>query len=110
MMTKKMTIITILGMLFVVGTAFSGIMPWDQGLTSLKDNLTGPVAGGVALMALMGAGAALVFSEDISGFIRKMLYLVLAVSVLVAASSLLRVIQPAAQASGLEFPVVMQAE
>jgi type IV secretory pathway VirB2 component (pilin) len=105
-MTKKMTVTTLLlGMLLMAGVAFSGVMPWDTGLTTLKDNLTGPVAGGVALMALMGAGAALVFSEDISGFIRKMLYLVLAVSVLVAASALLRVIQPSAQTSGLEFPM-----
>lgn len=102
----KASLIVVAFVLAVIafGDASAGSMPWDGALTKLKNNLSGPVAGGIALLALVGAGAALVFSEDISGFIRKMLYLVLAIAVLVLANTLLSNLGLTAGGGGLVLP------
>jgi type IV secretion system protein VirB2 len=66
-----------------------GTMPWDGPLTTLVNNLTGPVATAVAVGAFFVAGAILVFGEDMSAFVRRLLMTVIAVSLLVFGTQIL---------------------
>jgi type IV secretion system protein VirB2 len=64
-------------------------MPWETPLETLQASLTGPVAGIVSLIAIIGAGALLLFGGNIQGFMRTAVYLVLVIGLVVGASSLL---------------------
>ncbi len=43
-------------------------MPWDDGLRALKENITGPLATTVVIIAMAGAGIMWAFSEHQTGF------------------------------------------
>lgn len=61
-----------------------GALPWDPPLMMLRQDLTGNVAFSVGLIAMFGAGAALLFArEEMTGFVRTMVFLVLLVAFLV---------------------------
>jgi type IV secretion system protein VirB2 len=66
-----------------------GGMPWDGPLNTIVTNLTGPVATAVAVGAFFVAGAILVFGEDMSAFVRRLLMAVIAVSLLVFGTKIL---------------------
>ena len=42
-------------------TSAGGNLPWDGPLTTLKNDITGPVAFTISLLAMVACGAALVF-------------------------------------------------
>ncbi len=69
--------------------AGGGGLPWEEPLTSIRDSLSGPVATAIGMMGFVIAGAVLVFGGDLSGFVRTVLMLVLALSVLLGANRLL---------------------
>lgn len=64
-------------------TTTGGSMPWDSPLQTLTASLTGPVAMAIAIGAFFVAGAILVFGEDMSAFVRRLLMVVIAVCLLV---------------------------
>jgi type IV secretion system protein VirB2 len=64
-------------------TGGGGSMPWDGPLTTIIDSLTGPVAMAIAVGSFFVAGAILVFGEDMSAFVRRLLMVVIAVCLLV---------------------------
>lgn len=57
--------------------AGGGALPWDGPLTTLRNDLTGPVAFTIALLAMVAAGAALAFGGEMSQFTRSMIMVVL---------------------------------
>jgi type IV secretion system protein TrbC len=61
----------------------SGGLPWDSALTTLQNDLTGPVATAISVIAFLGAGAALAFGEELTGLVKKLLVIVLAISLIV---------------------------
>lgn len=63
-------------------------MPYESVLENLSDSLTGPVAKAVALIGIVGSGAALIFGGEISGFLKTVIYLVLCVSLLITGNIL----------------------
>lgn len=68
----------------------SGSLPWDSSLTTLQNNLTGPVAVAVGSLGFLAAGLALAFGgDDLSGVVKKLLYLVLAVSIMILGNKFL---------------------
>jgi type IV secretion system protein VirB2 len=67
----------------------SSKMPWETGLTSLQTSITGPVATVISLVAIVGAGAALIFGGNIQGFLRTAVYIVLVVGLIISANNLL---------------------
>jgi type IV secretion system protein VirB2 len=73
-------------------TAGSASMPWETGLTSLQNSITGPVATVVSLVAIVGAGAALIFGGNIQGFLRTAVYIVLVIGLIISANNLLTAI------------------
>ena len=67
----------------------SGSLPWDTPITTLTNDLTGPVATGVSVVALLAAGAALIFGEELGGIAKKALYVVLGVAFMVLGTKFL---------------------
>ncbi|HAA02065.1 MAG TPA: conjugal transfer protein TrbC [Syntrophobacteraceae bacterium] len=64
----------------------SSSLPWESPLQKLVSSLSGPVALGIAIIAMVAAGGALVFGGELSEFTRKALLLVLAIAFLVLGS------------------------
>jgi type IV secretion system protein VirB2 len=57
--------------------AGGGAMPWDTPLMTLRNDLTGPVAFTLSLLAFFVAGVALVFGGEMSHFTRGMVVAVM---------------------------------
>jgi type IV secretion system protein VirB2 len=68
--------------------AGGGALPWDTPLTTLRNDLTGPVAFTISLLAMVAAGAALVFGGEINEFVRRIIMLVLVAAFLVGVTNL----------------------
>lgn len=90
----------VLGAVFTQASAssISGNMPWDSALQTIITQLTGPVALAIAIGAFFVAGAILVFGEDMSAFVRRLLMVVLAVALLVGGSTFLTALFPSMSA------------
>jgi type IV secretory pathway VirB2 component (pilin) len=90
---KKITPIT--AMLIVVATApaFAAAggtaLPWEGPLKTIQDSLTGPVATTIAIVALFAAGAGLVFGDEMSNFVKRVLIGVMSLALLIAGSGFL---------------------
>jgi type IV secretion system protein TrbC len=73
--------------------AAGGAFPWDNILTQLQAEVTGPIAFIVALFAIIGAGAGLIMGRgEIGGFITTLLYVVLVAALIIEATNLLQMI------------------
>jgi type IV secretion system protein VirB2 len=68
----------------------STTMPWEAGLKVLTDSISGPVATAIGLIALVAAGAALIFGGDMTGFMRTSVYIVLVLGIIMSAANLLK--------------------
>ena len=68
--------------------ARGGSLPWDTPLTTLKNDLTGPVAFTISLLAMVACGAALVFGGEINEFVRRIIMLVLVCAFIVGVTNL----------------------
>ena len=67
----------------------SNAMPWESGLKALTDSITGPVAQAIGLIAIVAAGAALIYGGDMTGFMRTAVYIVLVLGIIMSAANLL---------------------
>jgi type IV secretory pathway VirB2 component (pilin) len=64
-------------------------LPWETPLETLRDSITGPVAYTISLLGVVVAGAALVFGGEINDFVRRMIMLVLVISLIIFAANFL---------------------
>lgn len=80
----------------VLGAYASGVyadaMPWDGPVCTVANALTGKLAFGISIAAFFGAGASLVWGEELSGIVKKLLTIVVAISILVGGSSIYKLI------------------
>ncbi len=95
LLTEHPLILT--GLLFAVLLLFPDLahasstgMPWEGPLTKLVDSITGPVAFGISVLALVASVAGLIFGGELSGLIKNMLFLALGISVIVFATNMLK--------------------
>ena len=72
----------------LAAAAGGGSLPWDAPLTTLKNDITGPVAFTISLLAMVACGAALVFGGEIHEFVRRIIMLVLVVSFIVGVTNM----------------------
>jgi type IV secretory pathway VirB2 component (pilin) len=70
----------------------TGGLPWDTAIQTLQDDLTGPVATAISVIAFLAAGAALVFGEELGGIAKKGLFVVLGVAFIVLGNKFLSVL------------------
>jgi type IV secretion system protein VirB2 len=69
-------------------TGGSGL-EWETPLQKIRDSVTGPVAYAISLLGIVVTGAVLVFGGEISEFVRRLIMLVLVISLMVFAADLL---------------------
>lgn len=67
----------------------TGGLPWEGAMTKLVASITGPVAFGISVIAIVAAGAGLIFGGEISGFLKSVLILALVIGMIVAATGVL---------------------
>jgi type IV secretory pathway VirB2 component (pilin) len=98
---KRQTSVSALMILVLIGLALlhpqaahaatsgTGSLPWDTPLTTLKNDISGPVALGISLLGIVICGATLIWAGEIGDFVRRIVMLVLVIAVLVGANSML---------------------
>ena len=69
--------------------ATNGGLPWDGPVQMLQNDLTGPIATGISVVAFLAAGAALVFGEELGGIAKKALFVVMGVAMIVLGNGFL---------------------
>ena len=82
---NKRLALALASLMGVTTNAFAGgaSLPWDTPIQTLQNNLTGPVATAISVVAFLAAGAALVFGEELGGIAKKALYIVLGIAMIV---------------------------
>ena len=71
-------------------TSAGETLPYETWLQTLQESLTGPVAFSVAVMGIVSCGATLIFmGGEIGRFMRSLIYIVLVMTLLVGANSLM---------------------
>jgi type IV secretion system protein TrbC len=80
-------------MIVAAAPAFAGTggaaLPWETPLQTIQNSLTGPVATTIAVIALFAAGAGLVFGDEMSAFVKRVLIGVMSLALLIAGSHFL---------------------
>jgi type IV secretory pathway VirB2 component (pilin) len=66
-----------------------GSLPWETPLQTIADSISGPVAYAISLIGIVVAGAMLVWGGEINEFARRMIMLVLVISLIVFATQVL---------------------
>jgi type IV secretion system protein VirB2 len=69
--------------------AGGGSLPWETPLEAIRDSVTGPVAYAISLMGIVVAGAMLVWGGEIGDFVRRIIMLTLAISLIVFSANIL---------------------
>ena len=64
-------------------------LQWETPLQKIRDSVTGPVAYAISLLGIVVTGAVLVFGGEINEFIRRVIMLVMVVSLMVFAADIL---------------------
>lgn len=88
--------------LFLSEPAFAGntSLPWEGPLETLKKSLTGPVALAIALIGVVVAGGMLIFGGELGEFARRIIMLVLVLSLLILSSPILSTLFGVTSGSG----------
>lgn len=66
-----------------LAAAAGGALPWDTPLQTLKNDITGPVAFTIALLAMVAAGAILIHRGELDDFVRRLLLVTMVAAFLV---------------------------
>lgn len=72
-----------------MAAAGGGGLPWEAPLTMIVNSITGPVAFAISVIAIVAAGAMLVFGGEIGQFLKAIILLGLVISLIVLATNLL---------------------
>jgi len=62
-------------------------LPWESPLESIADSLTGPIAKSIGVVALAASGGMLAFGGELSDFTKRIMMVVLALSVMLLAQN-----------------------
>lgn len=89
-MKKYLFLFLVLGTGIALASQTGANLPWESPLDNLVDSITGPVAFAISLLAIVGVGAGLIFGGEISGFIKTIAYIVLAIAVVVGGASIMK--------------------
>ena len=69
-----------------------GGLPYEDWLTRIRQSITGPVAFAVSIIAMVAAGAMLIFGGDLNGFLKTLVFIVLVRAFVIAAQNMLSTI------------------
>ena len=62
-------------------------LPWEAPMQTLQDSLTGPIAKAIGVIALAVAGGMLAFGGELGDFTKRIMMVVLALSVMLLAAN-----------------------
>jgi len=63
-------------------------LPFVGSMKKVSDSLSGPFATALSIVAIVGAGAMLIFGGDMNGFMRTLIFLVMVIAMIITAGSL----------------------
>ncbi|MDV3470254.1 TrbC/VirB2 family protein [Stenotrophomonas sp. C3(2023)] len=63
-------------------------LPFVGSMKRVSDSLSGPFATALSIVAIVGAGAMLIFGGDMNGFMRTLIFLVMVIAMIITAGSL----------------------
>ena len=95
------TLLTLLGALAVLmlltsqahaASGAGGGLPYEDWLVRIRQSITGPVAFGISVIAIVAAGAMLIFGGDLTGFMKTLVFIVLVLAFVIAAQNTLAAI------------------
>ncbi|WP_434716389.1 TrbC/VirB2 family protein [Paraburkholderia sp. A3RO-2L] len=94
----KLQIALLIGLYAYAASSFAtGVtMPWDSPMCSIATALTGKAAFAIAVASFFGAGAKMVWGEELTGMTKTLLSIVMAISLLIGGASVVKMINPAA--------------
>ena len=72
--------------------AGGGGLPYEDWLTNIRNSITGPVAFTISIIAIVAAGAMLIFGGDMNGFMKTLVFIVLVLGFVIAAQNTLRAV------------------
>jgi type IV secretion system protein VirB2 len=78
-----------LGVIASAAASTTGSLPWDAPLTTLANDLTGPVATALSTGGLFAAGGTLIWGGELGGFVAMCLRVVAAIALLVLGANFL---------------------
>jgi type IV secretion system protein VirB2 len=70
-------------------TVAGGGLDWETPLQKFSDSIKGPVAFVIALMGIVVTGASLIWGGEINEFVRRLVMMIMVISLIVFAASLL---------------------
>lgn len=86
-----------------------GGLPYEDWLTKIRQSITGPVAFAISIIAIVAAGAMLIFGGDMNGFMKTLVFIVLVLAFVIAAQNMLSAITGTGAVVGLANPSVTLA-
>ena len=75
------------------GIAHAQSLPWEGPLQTLQTSLTGPVAKAIGVIALAVSGGMLAFGGELSDFTKRIMMVVMALSVMLLANNFMSMIK-----------------
>lgn len=84
-----------------------GGLPYEGFLTNVTKSVSGPLAYGIALLGVAGAGGTLIFGGDLNGFLRAIILLVCFSGLLISAPALLTAITGAGAVVATVAPAIV---
>lgn len=100
-MNNRLFTAIVLSLLATNAMAAGEAMPWDGPIAAFVGNITGPVAGGLAVAAIAIAGMALIFGGELNAFGRSFFFILLVIGVIMGAAQILALFG----AAGAALPV-----
>ncbi|EHP6673977.1 TrbC/VirB2 family protein [Campylobacter jejuni] len=86
-MKKFLLLFLILGLGYALASTTGAGLPWESPLQTIKQSISGPVAFVISLLAIIAAGAGLVWGGELSGFLKTLIYIVIIIALVVGANS-----------------------
>jgi type IV secretion system protein VirB2 len=82
----------LVALLFAADAARAAGLPWEGPLQQIQASLTGPAARAIGVIALAVCGGTLAFGGELSDFTKRVMMVVMALSVMLLANNIIGII------------------
>lgn len=93
---NKKNIVTLLSLaiflktkiVFAAASGGGGSLPWETPLQTVMNSMSGPVAYAISIIGIVATGVTLVWNGEVSEFTRRIVFLVLVISLIALGTSI----------------------